>query len=150
MKNIMLGVALGIGAAGVVVAIVLALSGGNDETTVVETAPATPSTTATAPGTAGESTAGPGPETTAADSNASVDALARAYCEVEQRDPDDFAREFGTGEQAMSNCIEREIAAAGRECETDKATDPDDYMRQFGGSDDAALERCLKYELQSF
>jgi hypothetical protein len=150
MKNILLGVALGIGAAGVVVAIVLALSGGGEEATVVETAPVTPSTTGTAPGTAGESGSDPGTETTPVEANASVDALARAYCEAEQRDPDDFAREFGSGEQAMSNCIEREIAAAGRECETDKATDPDDYMRQFGGSDDAALERCLKYELRSF
>jgi hypothetical protein len=143
MKNIMLGVALGIGAAGVVVAIVLALSGGGDETTVAETAPTTPSSVARAPGTVA------GPETSGPDSGASVESLAGTYCEVEQRDADDFARQFGTGTEAMSNCIESEIAAAGRECEADKTTDPDDYRNQFG-SDDAALERCLKYELQSF
>lgn len=145
MKNIALGVALGIGAAGVVVAIVLALSGGGDETTVVEAVPAAPSAPATTPGTVVDSAPAPTP-----DSNASVDALARAYCEVEQRDADDFARQFGTGAQAMPNCIESETAAAGRECQADRATDPDDYASQFGGSDDAAFERCVKYELQSF
>lgn len=143
MKNMLLGVALGIGASGVIVALVLALSGGDDETTVV--APAATPPAAAAPATQDSSgiDAAPG----GVNSSASVESLARAYCEVERRDPDDFQREFGG---SMETCIEREIQAAGRECEIDLANDRGDYERQFGGAGDAALERCLRYELQSF
>lgn|GEM_PF-2260264 len=155
MKNILLGVALGVGAAGVVVAIVLVLSGGDDETTAVQSVPATSPATATPPGTGGstsESAESTGSGTAGAEPKAlaSVQDLARAYCAVERRDPDDFQREFGTGEQAMATCIEREIAAAARECEADRLNDPGDYELQFGGSDEAAFQRCLKYELRSF
>ncbi len=75
--------------------------------------------------------------------------LARAYCGREQRDPDDFAREYGTGEAGMSNCIEKEIQEATRECRAELRKDPGDYARQFGGTGDAAFERCQKYELRS-
>jgi hypothetical protein len=85
-----------------------------------------------------------------AQEDGSVLELARTYCEVEQRDPDDFARQYGSGEAAMDTCIAREIAAAERECDRDLAGDPDDFQREFGGSDAAAIERCVKYELQSF
>jgi len=74
---------------------------------------------------------------------------ARAYCEREQRDPDDFRREYGVGEAGMATCIERETNLAIRECEAELRNDPTDYVRQFGGRDAAAFERCLVYELRS-
>ena len=149
MKNIWLGIALGIGAAGVVVAIVLALSG--DEQTVVVEGAVPPAGVASAgtsqeSGTATESAAG---ASEAVNTSGSVEQSARAYCEREQRDPDDFARDFGSGQAGMANCIETEIRKAGSECEVDLRNDRDDYVRQFGGADEAAFKRCLKYELSS-
>lgn len=148
MKNTLLGVGLGIGFAGVVVAIVLALSGGDSNEQTVAT-PAVSPPVATTDQPTEESGVGDSGGTTVP-SDAGTEQFARAYCEREQADPDDFQREFGSGEAGMANCIERETQLAVRECEAELRNDPSDYGRQFGGTDDAAFQRCLQYELTSF
>jgi len=148
MKNTLLGVGLGVGFAGVVVAIVLALSGGGSDDEMV-IAPAVSPPAATAGQTPGGSAVG-GSGGASVPTGAGTEQFARAYCEREQADPDDFQREFGSGEAGMANCIQQETQLAVNECEAELRTDSGDYERQFGGTDDAAFQRCLEYELTSF
>ncbi len=149
MKNLLLGIALGIGAAGVLVAVVLALS--DDDGTVSVPAAVPPAATSPAAPVDPSAPADPEavPDGSIAGTATGTRQLARAYCGREQRDPDDFARDYGAGEAGMSNCIEKEIQEATRECQAELRKDPGDYVRQFGGTGDVAFERCLKYELRS-
>jgi hypothetical protein len=144
MKAFLTGLGIGLGVAAVVAVLAFALREEGDGADSPVVSQADPQTAVQAdPQTAPQAPP-------AAEEDASVSGLARAYCEVERRDPDDFARQYGSGEAAMEACIARETTAAERECDRDRAGDPDDFRREFGGSDAAAIERCIKYELRSF
>jgi|GEM_PF-2127856 len=83
-------------------------------------------------------------------SAASVNGAARAYCNVERQDRQDFIRQYGSaGEAGMQRCIRREKRLATRECRAELRNDRPDFIRQFGGIDKAAFQRCLKFELRN-
>jgi hypothetical protein len=80
----------------------------------------------------------------------SVNAAAKAYCNIERQDRQDFIREYGSlGAAGMQRCIRKETRLAKRECRAELRNDRVDYIRQFGGTDRAAFQRCLKYELRN-
>ncbi len=86
----------------------------------------------------------------AAASAASVQGAAKAYCNKERQDRQDFIREYGSaGKAGMQRCMRREIKLAKRECRAELRNDRRDYIRQFGGTDRRAFERCQRYELRS-
>lgn len=80
----------------------------------------------------------------------SVNGAARAYCNIERQDRQDFIRAYGSlGAVGMQRCIRKETSLAKRECRADLRNDRVDYIRQFGGTGREALERCLRYELRN-
>jgi hypothetical protein len=80
----------------------------------------------------------------------SVNGAAKAYCNLERQDPQDFIRDYGSlGKAGMQRCIRREIREAKRECRAELRNDRMDYIRQFGGADAKAFQRCLRYELRN-
>jgi len=87
---------------------------------------------------------------TAGASASTVGASAKAYCNKERNDLQDFKRQYGgTGKAAMQRCVKRETRLAKRECRAELRNDRPDYIKQFGGTDRNAFQRCLKYELRS-
>ncbi len=80
----------------------------------------------------------------------SVNGAARAYCNAERQDRQDFIRDYGSaGKKGMQRCIRREIRSAKRECRAELRNDRLDYIRQFGGTGKRAFKRCQKYELRN-
>ncbi len=80
----------------------------------------------------------------------SVNGAARAYCNIERQDRQDFIRDYGSvGKKGMQRCIRREIRQAKRECRAELRNDRRDYIRQFGGTDRRAFKRCQVYELRN-
>lgn len=85
----------------------------------------------------------------AAASAGNANGAARAYCNKERTDRQDFIRQYGnTGRTGMKRCIGREKRLANRECRAELRNDRRDYIRQFGGTDRRAFQRCLRYELR--
>lgn len=85
----------------------------------------------------------------AAASAGTVNNAARAYCNKERLDRQDFIRDYGNaGKVGMQRCIRRETRLAKRECRAELRNDRRDYIRQFGGTDGRAFQRCLRYELR--
>jgi hypothetical protein len=80
----------------------------------------------------------------------SVNSAARAYCNAERADIQDFIRQYGSAGQAgMRNCIRIETRLAKRECRAELRNDRVDYIRQFGGTGPKAFKRCQVYELRN-
>ncbi len=78
-----------------------------------------------------------------------VRGAAKAYCNKERQDRQDFIREFGSaGKAGMQRCVRKEIRLARRECRAELKSDRPDYISQFGGTDQRAFKRCLRYELR--
>lgn len=85
----------------------------------------------------------------AAASAGSVNNAARAYCNKERMDRQDFIRDYGNaGKVGMQRCTRRETRLAKRECRAELRNDRSDYIRQFGGTDGRAFQRCRRYELR--
>jgi hypothetical protein len=80
----------------------------------------------------------------------SVNGAARAYCNVERQDRQDFIRQYGSaGRVGMQRCIRREKRLANRECRAELRNDRRDFIRQFGGTNRRAFQRCMRYELRN-
>jgi hypothetical protein len=80
----------------------------------------------------------------------SVNNAARAYCNKERLDRQDFIRQYGNaGRTGMQRCIRREKRLANRECRAELRNDRRDFIRQFGGTNGRAFQRCMRYELRN-
>ena len=78
----------------------------------------------------------------AAASAGTVNNVARAYCNEERMDRQDFIRQYGnTGRAGMLRCIRREKRLAVRECRVELRSDRRDFIRQFGGTNRRAFQR---------
>ncbi|HWM11491.1 MAG TPA: hypothetical protein VNO82_19190 [Solirubrobacteraceae bacterium] len=78
-----------------------------------------------------------------------IDGLARQECREERRtDPNEYRRDYGSGDGAFRRCVSDQKRDAWRDCREDRREERAEFRAEYNGTGKAAMRRCVRDELR--